>query len=83
MVLNPFTRTLNEKGCLMSRFEIFRSLIGKKIRIILKNSASVDGVLKDVTEHELIFDHSKTIPLDQVENYFLIDENGKGINKRS
>ena len=66
----------------MSRSEIFKSLIGKKIRVILKNNESVDGILREVNEQQLTFDKSKSVQLDQIENYFLIDGNGKDVDQR-
>ena len=47
----------------------------------MKNDESVDGVVKEVTEEQLVFENLKTVYLDQIENYFLIDGNGKDLSK--
>lgn len=61
----------------MSRTEILKSLIGKKIRIVLKNNHTMDGVLSTVEDRLLIFTDGRTLMPDHIENFFVIhDEPG-------
>ncbi|NUM81065.1 hypothetical protein HUU42_09680 [bacterium] len=62
----------------MSRTEILKSLIGKKIRIVLKNNHHVDGVLSKVEEHLLTFADGQTLIPDHIENFFVISDESTG-----
>ncbi|MBX7150260.1 hypothetical protein K1X84_01370 [bacterium] len=62
----------------MSRTEVLKSLIGKKIRIVLKNNHHIDGVLSKVEEHLLTFNNGETLIPDHIENFFVISDDSIG-----